>query len=138
MNNHYNNLINYIDELIDIHCEYEDEGYFLNIQQLDDDELGKLSYLFLELNNRDTYEFFIDSSKDKNDEVTCALIKLLQDNSYDNQQDLSNLIFKQSIQFCKPFIQIEIDNRCAYQTNKTIGKEQPITHGYYENFVFPF
>jgi hypothetical protein len=134
MNKAYNNLIHYIDDLIDCKASYDSEGYQLSIKNLDEEELGHLAYLFLEMDDRDTYDCFIDASKDTNDEITCALINLLKENSYDHQQDLSNLIFKRSINRYKPLMQKRIDERCSYRFASE-GNSLFIDHGRFDHYV---
>ena len=127
-NNHYRNLINYIDELISYKSYIVDGEYSLSIEKLDEDELGKLAALFLEVNGRDAQDCFQDPNQyTKDDDITCALLSLLKGNTEDNRENLATMIFKWSIEAFKPSMQSLIDERCS-----EVREIEAEGHGFYK------
>lgn len=112
---HYQRLINYIDDLVLDKATREEDGWFLSFDDLDEDEQGHLVTLMLEYDDRDTTDCFHQADQyAKDDEVTCALIKMLNDNSPDNREDFANIVRKQSIKSYQSKLQEEIDDRCGW------------------------
>jgi hypothetical protein len=112
---HYQRLINYIDDLVLDKATREEDGWFLSFDDLDEDEQGQLVTLMLEYDDRDTSECFHQPDQyAKDDEITCSLIKMLNDNSPDNREDFANLVRKQSIKCYQSKLQEEIDDRCGW------------------------
>lgn len=112
-NDNYSKLVNEIDNLIHDKATFSD-GYELSLDKLEEDELSQLAYLCIENDNRENVsECFLDPSQDEvNDDVTCALISLLKNNSKENKETLTDLIIQRSINCYKDFIQELIDKRC--------------------------
>lgn len=115
MTKHYTNLINAIDRVILDEGIFDDnDGYCLSFDELDLEYQSNLSRLLLEYEDRDVSECFLDPSQDViNDDVTCALLSVLQNNSEKNNKILSDLIVKRTISFCSKRIQKIIDERAA-------------------------
>lgn len=114
MTNHYKNLINYIDDLILDKAEKTPEGYFLQVDDLDDDELGNLANLFLEYDDRDTSDCFQEADKYAiDDNITCALLNMLKDNSEEAKQNFSELVRQNTIKRYRNRMQEYINERCG-------------------------
>jgi len=111
--NFYQQLVSAIDELIECRAIRDSEGYHLQIDDLDEEEQCSLVALALEIDDRDTYECFNQPEKDaKDDDITCALIKMLKDISPDNCEDFAKEVRKQSIKRYRKYLNKMIDNQC--------------------------
>ena len=110
--NHYRNLTNYVDSLISYKAERTPEGLLISLDDLDDDEIGKMATLFLEYDDRDTTECFADhTSYAIDDDITCALLKMLKNDSAENRQEFANLVRKNTIRKYTPKMQEMLDER---------------------------
>ncbi len=109
----YRNLVTYIDALILAKGIFNNEEYSLSIDKLDEHELGNITCLFLEYDDRDTSDCFYEADqKSIDDNITCSLIKILQNNSPENNLTLSSLIRFNTIKKYKSKMQELIDERC--------------------------
>lgn len=112
----YKSLIRYIDELISYKAEVTSSGHYaLQICDLEEQDLAKLTSLFIECDNRDVVaETCLQNAEQSamDDDVTCALVKLLNDVSLDNKENLADVIIKQSIKSYSDRIQQLITDRC--------------------------
>ncbi len=114
--NHYQRLISYINELVRDKAERTDDGWSLSFNDLTDDEQGELIVLQLEEDDRDTYDCFHQADQyAKDDEITCALIKLLRDNNPDTREDFAEAVRKQSIARYQNKLQELIDDSCGWE-----------------------
>jgi hypothetical protein len=107
-------LNRYISNLISDKAIRRSNGYELSFNALDDEEQGYLTYLLIECDDRDVSECFCESYKQTlNDNITCSLLMLLQDNSEENKESLANLIRKNTLKKYINRIQSLIDQHCA-------------------------
>ena len=124
MNNNYRILINYIDLLVLNYNENANinDGYSLNFDRLNEHEMSNLTRLYIEYNDRNTSECFTYSDKSyQDDDISCALIELLKNPTYDNKEKLSDLILNRSIEIHKKEIQALIDERCGHLFEEEMG-----------------
>lgn len=113
----YQQLINSIDSLIRCKGVYSDDSYLLTFDDLDEDEQGELVTLALEADDRDTYECFHQADKyAKDDDISCALVKLLKSNTPDNREYFAEEVRKQSINRYRNYLENLIDERCGWVT----------------------
>lgn len=127
--NHYQNLINYIDELILTKAKKTADGYQLSITDLYEDQLGQLAALFLEYDDRDTSECFCEPEKYAiDDDITCALLKMLTNNNLDDKEDLAELIRKNTIKRYSEKMQDYISERC-----QEVESEEMAEHGKFKH-----
>ena len=121
MNKHQENLVNYVDDLIRIYgyLPATQKSYCLTLDMLENEQLGKLAYLFLEADDRDTYDCFNNPSQSAiNDDITCALIKMLKNNTKEARDDFAQLIYECSIYRYKKEMQQLIDERCSFHLHE--------------------
>jgi hypothetical protein len=115
----YQNLNRYINDLIRdkaILADEPEDGYVLSIDDLSYEELGELAALFLEYNDRDTSECFNDPTQNiMDDDITCALLKVLKDDNLETRQDLAVLIRTQTIKRFKNDMQDWINRNCLWE-----------------------
>lgn len=119
--NHYKKLVHYIDDLILDKAKRTSDGFILSINDLDSDELGDITALYLEYNDRDTSDCFQDEN------ITSSLLKLLQNDSVDNKEDFATIIRNSTIQQYELQIEHLIQERCA-----EIEIERDIENGFYQ------
>ncbi len=110
-------LVNEMDNLIRDKGEYVDGGYHLDFDDLDEDEQATLVMLQLEDDDRDTSECFYDASEfPKNDNVTCALIKMLRNINPETQEDFAAAVLKNSIKSYRKRLSELLEDRCGWVT----------------------
>lgn len=113
---HYQRLIGYINELVRVNATRDDDGWHLDFDDLNDEEQGQLIALQLEENDRDTTECFYQPDRySQEDEITCALLNLLKNNSNLNCEQFATAVRKQSINRFKHQLQDLIDDRCGWE-----------------------
>jgi hypothetical protein len=115
MNKHYLNFINSVDRVIIQYGQFEpDEGYNLEFDSLELEVQSELSRLLLEYEDREVSECFLDPLQEMmNDDVTCALLALLKDNSLEKKDNLATLLLKRTVYYCSRRIQDVIEERCS-------------------------
>lgn len=110
----YQKIISYIDNIISDKAERLEDGYFLTVDDLDTDEQGELAALFLDYYDRDTSECFYEADQYAiNDNITCALLKMLQNDTPDNREDFANLVRNNTIKRFRKNMEEMIDERCS-------------------------
>lgn len=110
---HQQRLNSYIDDLILDKAKRKSDGYYLSIDNLDDDELGQLAYLLLECDDRDTTECFYEADQFSiDDNITCALLNLLKEDSDENREELASLIRHNTIKKYSKRIESLLDEHC--------------------------
>ncbi len=103
MNQHEQNLISYIDEIIQEYGFADVKDVIFDL--IDKDILAKLAGLIIETKDRDTSECFYDPSQYiENDKITCALLNVLDFNNQENREDLAQLIINRCINQHKDYI----------------------------------
>jgi hypothetical protein len=113
----YQQLINEVDSLIRDKGKYIDGGYELSFNDLDEDEQAQLVVLCLEEDDRDATDCFHDASQyAKDDNVTCALIKMLKNITLDNQEDFAQAVLKNSIRNYSSRLNELFEDRCGWVT----------------------
>jgi hypothetical protein len=106
-------LHSYVDELILDKAKRGSDGYYLSLDNLDDDEQGQLAVLLLEVDDRDTTDCFHEDDKYTiDDNITCALLNLLKNDSTDNREDLATLIRNNTIKKYSKRMESLLDEHC--------------------------
>lgn len=113
----YQQLVNEIDSLIRDKGKYIDGGYELSLDDLDEEEKAQLVVLCLEEDDRDSTDCFHDASQyAKDDNVTCALIKMLKNINPETQEDFANEVIRNSIKSYSHRLAELIEDRCGWVT----------------------
>lgn len=103
-------ITSYIDNLI----LEKGENYSLLVDALESDEAGTLASFLIDENDRDTQDCFNESDQyPLNDKITIALLKVLQNDSPENLDNLSTLIRNNVIKIYRNIMQERIDERCG-------------------------
>src|SRR5258707_9753534 len=117
MNKHYFRLVDHIDCMIGENAEINDDkdNFDLQLDSLDIDDQAEIVRLYIESEDKDVSECFLDPAQDMaNDDVTFALLELLKNNNKDSKERIANLLVQRSINANKKQIQKIIDERCYY------------------------
>lgn len=113
----YQQLVNEMDSLIRDKGKYEDGAFYLDFDELDQDEQAHLVMLQLEDDDRDTSECFHDASEyAKNDNVTCALIKMLKNINPETQEDFATAVLNNTIKRYRKHLSELMEDRCGWVT----------------------
>jgi hypothetical protein len=112
----FRKLIIAIDEVIQDNVEFIDnETVNLSYENLERETQSELCRLFIESEDREVSECFLDPTSDIiNDDVTCALMALLKENSDENKLELSELILSRTIDTYSVKLQKLIDERLQF------------------------
>ena len=117
--NPYQRLTAFIDDLILGQGVYDQDGHWLNVESLSQTDLCRFAALLLDYDDRDTSEFFYQSNKHTDeDNITIALLKLLNHDSRDNRDDFIDLAIENILAKYKATMQRMIDAQCAYLMQK--------------------
>lgn len=128
-------LTRYINSLISDKAIRHQDGYELSFNALDDKEQGYLTSLLIEENDRDVSECFYETNQlIINDNITCSLLMLLQDNSEENKESLANLIRKNTIKKYVNRIQSLINNQCVEMFHSEMNDAGFYCHQHQDNY----
>jgi hypothetical protein len=124
----YTTMYRFASELVSNYAVKKFDLYYLNISDLPENDLGHLASMFLDLDDRETQGLYQEDDKDcLNDNITCSLIKLLQKNTSDNQEDFSTLVRNNVIKIYHEKMQTLIDEICY-----SVIEEKMIDAGLYK------
>ena len=123
---YYDRLVEYIDDLIQNTVVFIDEDSVeLDYESLPLTVKSELTRLMIESEDREVSECFLDPSVDIiDDDVTCALLELLRNPTFESKTNLSDLILERSTQTYRIKLQQLINDRLYY-----LRDEYLIEHG---------
>lgn len=91
------------------------DGLHLSVNQLTDEERNQFVRLLLECDDRETSECFYESDKTtQTDNIACALLNLLKNDSTENRELFVDLIKQNTIKKYKSRMQRVIDDFCSF------------------------
>jgi hypothetical protein len=101
----------YAQELVGQYAKFEGECYNVAFEQLSDSDQGKLLALYFEFNDRETEcvhgeDFSVDN------DYTCALLKMLRDNTQENQANFATIVHENISKYYRKSIQKILDTAC--------------------------
>jgi hypothetical protein len=117
-NNHYIRLKDAIDYLIQDKASFTEDGYELDFDSLENEDLREITRLFIEYEDREYIsECFFDPTEDiVNDNITIHLLTLLKDDSKDNKLAIADFILERTINTYKPRIKDLVETRSEHLT----------------------
>ena len=124
--NNINKLNNYAQELVQHYGTYDGEGYFILLGNVPSHEQGKLANLYLESIDRETTECVHGKDFSIDNDYTCALLKLLKEDSQENRENFAITTRNNVIAYFKNNLQKILDSACEDHLH-SIKNEQ----GYY-------
>ncbi|HHF7350861.1 TPA: hypothetical protein ACPSKZ_000711 [Legionella anisa] len=120
------NISTYAEELVCDYAKYECGQYELNLHDLPSDEQNELARLYIESTDRDTAECVYGNDFSPNNEYTCALLAMLQNDSQENREKFAEVTRKNIIIYYEKSLQNLLDEACHNYLH-SINNEQ----GYY-------
>jgi hypothetical protein len=131
---HKRNLENYAEQLVSHSGKYEDGQYELSFSELADHEQNELAYLYIEATDREVNECIYGNDFSINNDFTCALLAMLQDDCEETRERLSNVTRKNIITYYEKSLQTVLDDACEcymHSSNNDRGyyAHQDLEHG---------
>jgi hypothetical protein len=112
--NPYQKLTSFINDLILDKGVCDQDGHWLNVESLSYPNLKQFSALLLDYDDRDTSECFNKNMRSDEDDITIALLKLLNHDTHENRDDFIDLVIENILAKYKTTMQRMIDAQCAY------------------------
>jgi hypothetical protein len=121
--NHQRNLSNYAEELVAHYAKYECEQYLLSLHDLPESEQKELTRLYMESTDRETGECVHGNDFSINNEYTCALLFMLQDDSQENRNKFAEVTRKNIISYYKLSLQEILDSACSQYLQNMMNEQ---------------
>jgi hypothetical protein len=109
---HEINLSNYAEELVTNYAKYEDGQYSLFLSDLSEYDQNELSRLYIEFSGRELTECVNGKDFSVDNEYTCALLSMLQDDSHENRERFAEVTRQNIINFYSESLQEILDKSC--------------------------
>jgi hypothetical protein len=110
--NHERNLSTYAEELVSQYAKYSTDSFVLLLSDLPEYEQDKLASLYMEYTHRETGECVHGNDFSIDNNFTCALLKMLQDNSLENRENFAEVTRKNIVIYYQKSLQEVIDQAC--------------------------
>ena len=111
-------LAEYAEELVSNYATYHDDRFNLSLSNLPESEQNELVRLYLEENDRDLSECIYGNDFSIENDYTCALLKMLQNDSQENRDNFAGITRKNIITYYMKTLQDTLDDAChLYQCN---------------------
>lgn len=110
--NHHRNLSNYAEELVSHYAKYNSDSFTLFLSDLPEDEQNKLAALYMEATDRETGECVHGDDFSIDNDYTCALLKMLQDDNQQNRENFAEVTRKNIIIYYQQSLQSVLDEAC--------------------------
>jgi hypothetical protein len=121
MNQSYKNIVSFVDDLVANKANFDkfSKTYHLSVDELTETDQNHLAQLFLEHDDREASECFIESNKSpKDDFIAESLIRMLKKNDEESREQFANAVLRNTINRYKHSMQNLIEDRCLdYQEN---------------------
>ncbi len=106
--NSYATLTHYVDYLIKTEGTYDEDGYYLDYNGLDESDQKKLVALFIDYEERDLYSIY----ENKNlDDITSSLLTMLANDDKETDKDFLNCLKRNMVSYYTRRAQQLIDER---------------------------
>ena len=122
--NHRRTLELYAEELVSYHSKYDGDNYTLLFSKLSDDEQNELARLYVEYTERDLCECVNGNDLSINNDYTCALLAMLQDDCHETRERFAEVTRKNIITYYKKQLQDVLNEACntyMYNINEENG-----------------
>lgn len=123
---HEKNLFNFLDELVAHYAKYDTDRYELTLDMLPEFQKNELARLYIEYTDRDLTECVNGNDLSIDNEYTCAVLRVLKEDSQKNRDALSSIIRTNIISYYSESLQDLIDSSCEEYTHHVMNE-----NGYY-------
>ncbi len=110
--NHKRNLTQYAEELAYQYGKYDGHQYTLNLDDLSDYDQNELSRMYMELTGRETSECVHGNDLSIDNEYTCALLAMLQNDCQETRDHFTELTRSNIIAYYSEPLQHVLDEAC--------------------------
>jgi len=121
--NHNRNLSNYAEELVANYAKFDGNNYDLDLKDLSEYDQNELARLYIESNEREISECIYGSDFSINNEFTCALLAMLQDDSEENRANFAEVTRKNVLTYYKYALQELLNNTCHYYLHEMMNEQ---------------
>lgn len=109
---HKRNLSNYAEELVAYYAKYESGQYELSLLDLPKSEQNELARLYIEATDREINECVLGNDFSIDNDYTCALLSMLQEDSQENRERFAEVTSKNIIIYYTKSLQGVLDEAC--------------------------
>ncbi|WP_045099304.1 hypothetical protein [Legionella micdadei] len=121
--NHKINIFNYAEELVAHYAKYRYDQYELSLSDLPESSLNELARLYIEHTNREVNECINGDDFSINNDFTCALLAMLQDDSQENRERFAEVTRKNILTYYKESLQKVLDEACQFYLNNMMNEQ---------------
>jgi hypothetical protein len=108
--NQHKQLVHEIDTLIKLEGVYDQNGYSLSYDRLDENEQHKIVACFIDYDDRDLFSIY---ENEKFDEIASALLTMLKNGTRDSDEDFAQCLKKNLTAYYAKRAQKLINERCV-------------------------
>lgn len=101
----------YAHDLVEQYAKFDGNCYNVAFEQLSDSDQSQLLAKYFEFNDRETECVFGHDYSVDND-YTCALLKMLKENTPENRENLANVVHKNITNYYRMDVQKVLDEAC--------------------------
>lgn len=124
--NHEQNLFQFAEELVAHYAKYECGQYELSLSALPDYEQDELIRRYIEATDREVNECIYGDDFTINNEFTCALLSMLQENSQESRERFAKTTRNNLLTYYKKSLETLLDEACEAFSNNMMNEQ-----GYY-------
>lgn len=121
--NHKANLLNYALELVAYYAKYQRDYYELALSDIPESSQNELARLYIESTNREVGECVYGDDFSINNEFTCALLAMLQDDTQENRERFAEATRKNVLTYYKESLQKVLDEACESYFNNMMNEQ---------------
>lgn len=110
-------LSNYAQQLVSTYANYKTDQYQLNLSDLPEDAQYELARLYIEVTDRETSECVYGNDLSINNEYTCALLNMLNNDCQETREHFAEVTLKNVVTYYKKSLQEVIDDACNEYLN---------------------
>ncbi len=114
-------LSNFTEELVSHYAKYVDNQYELDLDMLAEFEQNELVRLYIETIDRDMSECVYGNDFSIDNDYSCAIVNLLQDDCQQNRDALSTVVRNNILKYYAETLQKLINDACDYHLNNEMN-----------------
>jgi len=117
---HGENVYSYAEELVANFATYDknDDRYYLNLFSIPEYAQDELSRLYIEHNDREINECVYGDDFTINNNYTCALLAMLQDNCQETRDNFADVVRKNILIYFEESLQLLLNEACENYLHK--------------------
>lgn len=119
-------VLPFVKKLIRENYKFTPDGFQLNVDDLDDQDLREFAMYLLEYDDRDLHSIY---ENDKYDNIISTLIKMLKKDDTDNKLDFAEMVRDKIVDYYKPKMQELINDYIGF-----VEEDYFYEHGATKNF----